>query len=153
MRGGAALLLVLGILTLCAAVAWMAHRAVLREQAVEGEALQGARAALAADSALAWFLEEGWRDVPALLDSGDGRGREEVLGVPARVLPREPAQSGEVRVRDLGPSSRWPGSRVWRLTVVGRVTGPRPFVQTREVYVSVAEGRGPPIKRAWRIVR
>jgi len=151
MRGGAALLMAMAVLALCAAAAWMVHRAVLRDLAMEGEALRGAWAALAADSAEAWFMEEGWKALPAQEEEGRDAGL--ALPVPPGVFPREPAQDGEVRARFLGPSSRWPGSGLWCLTVVGRALGPRPFVQTREVYVTIPDVRGPPTKRAWRIVR
>lgn len=155
MRGGAALLMAMAVLALCAAAAWMVHRAVLRDVAMEGEALRGAWAALAADSAEAWFLEEGWKDLPPppAQAAEEGWDPGPALPVPPWVFPREPAQDGEVRARFLGPSSRWPGSGLWRLTVVGRALGPRPFVQTREVYVTVPDERGPPTRRAWRILR
>lgn len=109
----------------------------------------GSRAALAADSALAWFLEEGWKLVPPPGPDAPG----EVVPIPPSVFAREPAQDGEIHVRFLGPSSQWPGTQLWRLTVVGRVRGPRAFVQTREVYVTIPDERGPPTKRAWRILR
>jgi len=147
------------VCTLAAMCVFLMHRAVLRGWTLEGEALLGARAALAADSALAWFLEEGWKAQPEGPGQGngpDGRtvaGGEEILAVPPWVYPGEPAQDGEVHVRFLGPSSRWPGTQLCRLTVVGRVRGPRPFVQTREVYITVPDERGPPTKRAWRILR
>ncbi|NTV73783.1 MAG: hypothetical protein HGA66_06210 [Holophaga sp.] len=155
MRGGAALLMAMAVLALCAAAAWMVHRAVLRDVAMEGEALRGAWAALAADSAEAWFLKEGWKALPPAPAQEEGWDPRAglVLPVPPGIFPREPAQDAEVRARFLGPSSRWPGSGLWRLTVVGRVRGPRPFVQTREVYVTIPDERGPPTKRAWRIVR
>ena len=155
MRGGAALLMAMAVLALCAAAAWMVHRAVLRDLAMEGEALRGAWAALAADSAEVWFLEEGWKALPLApaQEEGGDAGAGLALPVLPWVFPREPAQDGEVRARFLGPSSRWPGTRLWRLTVVGRVRGPRAFVQTREVYVTIPDERGPPTKRAWRILR
>ncbi|WP_306600158.1 hypothetical protein [Geothrix sp. 21YS21S-2] len=155
MRGGATLLMAVAVLALSAAAAWMMQRTVLRELAVEGEALRGAWAALAADSAEAWFLQEGWKALPPRPAPGQGWDARAglALPVPPGVFPREPAQDGEVLVRFLGPSSRWPGTCLWRLTVVGRVRGPRLFVKTREVYVTVPDERGPPTKRAWRILR
>lgn len=153
-RGSAPLLLAVAVVTVAAGSALLVHRAVMRELAVEGEALLGARAALAADSSLAWFLEAGWRSVPA---PGEG---DQVIPVPPGVFREEPplVHDGEVRVRFLGPSARWPGSELWKLTVRGRVMAggrARAFVQIREAYVTVPreEERGQPIKRAWRIVR
>ncbi len=144
----------LAVLALCAGAAWMVHRAVIRDLVTEGEALRGAWAALAADGAEAWFMREGWKALPA---TAGGEEAGFALAVPPWVFPREPAQEGEVRARYLGPARRWPGSGLWRLKVVGRALGPRPFVQTREVYVTIpderVDERGPPVKRAWRIVR
>ncbi len=144
----------MAVLALCAGTAWMVHRAVLRDLVVEGEALRGIWASLAADGAEAWFMREGWKNLPEP-GGGEDRAREAgfALAVPPWVFSREPAQEGEVRAHFLGPARRWPGSGLWRLKVVGRALGPRPFVQTREVYVTIPEERGPPVRRAWRIVR
>jgi len=148
-QGGVAILLVLAALAWTGAAAFAARRMVVRGWAMEGEALLGDRAALAADSSLTWAL-------------GEGAGREgpagTVLTVPAPVLPPEPGlrQAGEVRFHRLGPG---PGPGVWwRLTVEGRVqvlAGSRPvrtFRQTREVYACQSPD-GVMTVWAWRIVR
>ena len=155
-RGGAVLLLVLAALAWAAAGAFGAHRLVLRGWTLEGDALLGDRAALAADSALAWALAGAG---PALAggDEAPGGPSETVLAVPAWVLGPEPGLglAGEVRIRRLGPGPA-PGLW-WRLTVEGRVAVPatrpvRTFRQIREAYGCTPPG-GTPAVRAWRIVR
>lgn len=152
--------MVAALLVLATVPAVLAHRAVLREWALEGEALLGNQASLAADSSLAWCLGAGWTPEPP---DGAGDRAEALLTVPGSVLPgdRTVRTDGEIRVRFLGPWPGDPGLEAWKLTVRGRVrvlAGGRPvrtFLQVREAWVTTPKatpGAGP-VLRAWRIVR
>jgi hypothetical protein len=141
-RGGATLLMALAILAIMTAAAFAVHRSVLREWALEGEALQGERAALAADSALGWVLDR-WADRPV----------ETEFAVPGEVFP--PQASGRAWLLCLGEGP--PGTRrLWKVTVEGRIQPPGrsvPYRQVREAYVAEGEGTANPEVWAWRIVR
>ena len=147
------LLLAFAILTMITVPALVVQAALVREGRIEGDALLGSRAELAADSTLRWFLAEGWR--PGLAEGS--------VQAPDTLLPGEGAfqPQGELRVRHLGPSSRWPEADAWKVTARGQVRvlagdrAVRTFTQTREAYVTTVRGTegAPPVLRAWRIVR
>ncbi len=160
-RGAAALLLLMSLMALLAAAGLQVHRSVVRELAMEGDALQGDRAALAADSTLAWFLEDGWREVhladetPAVLVRAPG----EVFGEEAE------STEGEVKVLRLGILEPEPGiadgsaREVWKLTIRGRRrppggAGEGGHAQVREAYLvrPAAAGDTPLALWAWRTV-
>ena len=154
-RGGALLLLAMAALALAAVPVLMMQLAVVREFALEGEALLGARAALAADSALAWFLRDGWRGCQGRLgaelpDLG--------MAVPAGLFAGSPelTQEADLRVRFLGPSALATDVDAWQVTVRARVRVPAgpAYQQTREAWLCVPRTEaGGPVLRAWRIVR
>jgi hypothetical protein len=153
------LLLAVGVLTFVTGAALLVLQGVLRERAMEAEALLGARAALAADGALAWFLTGGWTS-PAAPDDGAGVP-DALLAVPASVLDGGPRfrQDGEIRVRCLG-EGEVPGRVVWKLTIQARhhlTAGPRTlatFRQTREAYVTTPAGvaGAAPVLGGWRTI-
>jgi len=159
-RGSAPLLLVFAMLAIATVPAVLVHRAVMREFSLEGEALMGTRAGLAADSSLAWVLSAGWTPDPP---DGEGGRRDSVVSVPGSVLPGEGAihEDGEIQARFLGPWPGDPGLEAWKLTVRGRVrvmAGGRPvrtFLQVREAWVTTAKAApgASPVLRAWRIAR
>jgi len=161
-RGSVTLLLAFSVLALATVAVFALHRNLLREWAMEGDALQGARAGLAADAALAWFLAEWTTPAPGL---PGGLQPDLVLAVPAGVLPEAPPWrvEGDVRVRFLGelPGAPDPGLDAWRLTLQGRVqvrSGGRiqgTYTQTRQAYVVTPRGGAGarPALRAWRVVR
>jgi hypothetical protein len=172
-RGGVAILLAFGLLALMAAAAFATGNNVIRELALGGEAVQGARAASAADAGLDWFLA--WA-------AGAGGGRAEpppdlpadgaagLFTAPGDTLAR---QGFALRVQPLGPLAQ-PGmgrreaawgradpeslapDQLWRVTATGRCElldrpGPadagRPrqvFRQVRELLVTAAQGSGAP---------
>lgn len=141
-RGGAVLLLAFGLLAPFAAAAFLAHRAVAREWALEGDAAAGTIASLGADAALAWYLREGFRARP---------GAGGIQPVPAEILqaPRGFRAEADIHRMTLGPS-------LCKLTVRSRLLGPGRgggYVQVREAYVEFAAEGAPPRLRAWRIVR
>jgi hypothetical protein len=155
-RGGAAILLAFGILTMATAMAFLMGEAAARAWRMEGEALQGARASLAADSALAWFLRDG-RVFPAPPGS-------RLFRAPPEVFPQERGlvRDAELLVSHLGPL---PGSdpplEVWKVTVTARLrvlAGDRAvatYRQVREAYVAAPrnEAGARAELRAVRIVR
>ena len=157
-RGSATVLLAFAILALATVALFSVHRSVLREWAMEGDALQGARAGLAADAALAWFLADWTSPAP-----GGTPPPETVLRVPASALPdlAPLGVEGEVRVRFLGalPGAQDPAWDVWRLLIQGRLvvrSGGRAraaFTQRRQAYVITPQGSAgaAPVLRAWRI--
>jgi len=153
------LLLAVGVLIFTTGVALLVLQNVMRERAMEAEALLGARAALAADGALAWFLAGGWTS-PAGREDGAGVP-DTLLAVPARVLEDGPRfrQDGEIRVLYLG-GGEVPGRDVWKLTLEARhhvTAGSRTLAtyrQLREVYVTTPAGvaGAAPALGGWRTV-
>ena len=172
-RGGAALLAVFLLLAVMASVGLATSRNLMRELAICGEALQGARAAAAAESGLAWFLGqcagEGWR---SRLDPVRGAGQGYVLAPAGDLLAGFPDQGPDqalrltfqVRVQFLGALPPAEAGRaeelLWRVTATGRCAVPGHdeggFHQARELLLaSPGEDpdppRGPRIL-AWRAV-
>lgn len=151
-RGQAALLLVLGVLVVTTSGALALHHTLLRDVALEGEALRGARADLAADAVLAWFLLEGG----ALLTEERTDGS---LEAPGGIFVPGPGarEEGTVVFRRLGPLPEG-GGWMWKVTLQVRhrvLAGNRTVAvsaQEREAYVSRA-APAPPVLRAWRAVR
>lgn len=149
-RGSALLLCAFALLAVGAASTFALHRSVLREWALEGDALQGDRAALAADDALAWFLAT-W--------TAPAAGGDVLLAVPDEVYPEGPRRSGTVQVRYLGGRPVGPGEPAqvdaWKVTVTGRLHLGGTWHQVREAYVLTPRGApgAPPVLAAWRIVR
>ena len=164
-RGTVTLLLAFAVLTLSTVAVYALHRNLLREWAMEGQALQGARAGLAADTALAWFLAEWTTPEPEARGQGWAETRLAVPpGVLAGAAPAPLVVDGEVRVRFLGPlpTSLDPEGTLeaWRVTVRGRLQVPGAgrggnYQQTRQAYVVTARGQAGarPVLRAWRVVR
>jgi hypothetical protein len=146
-RGQGALLLVAGALALATAPALALQRTVARELAMEGEALRGARADLAADSVLDWFLSEGWTALDACPQEGGADAPDGIF----RPGPGT-REGGSVHWRRLGSLPEQAGSlyRV-RVRAFHRVPAGT-FVQEREAYFVQSPGC-PPVFRAWRILR
>ena len=138
-RGGAAILVAFLLLTLMAGLGLATCRNLDRELAMLSDAAQGARAAAAAESALAWFLDRAASVDPAtipappegLLDEGPEAGYR---------------QGFELRVHGLGALGRpgeEPAERLWRVTAIGRC-GARgqaqgEFIQVRELLAAGAQ--------------
>jgi hypothetical protein len=145
------------LLTVMAGVGFATSRNLQRELATGGDARQGARAACAADSGLAWFLAlaardaglQSWLAAPGS-DAGEGRllaHREEPLaGTGDSALQ----QSFELRIRHLGALPRPEGApgaaegvadQLWQVTATGRSAvkgqGQLGFSQNRELLVAV----------------
>ena len=147
-RGGAAIIAALALLSLLAGVGLAASRNLLRESAIQGDALLGTRAALAAESGLAWFLA--WAAGAGPADPG----------APPPLPPDLLAQPAEDRLRTAcslqirpEPSRDSPGTAAaYRVTAEGRCEvlagdGPvRSFRQVRELVVAVPfqDSAGPP---------
>lgn len=181
-RGGAAILVALALLVLLFTAGVGTVRAVVREYAMAATALQGAQAAAAADSGLAWFQAAVARPggpVPALLRDLEGQGRDGAPAMAAVPGPEEdpmpgPANQGfTLTVRRLGltapdragtpgtPPGTPPGAEtLWLITATG--TAQRPggtYRNVREWVASTPHPLGDPSQplglrpRAWRVVR
>jgi hypothetical protein len=125
-EGGVALVAAFLVLALLAALVLAAGRNVLRETATCGEALQGARAVLAAEAGLEgffrWSGEEGAALLAALPADGAWHG---VLEFP--LPPSDPGspfrQSASIRVRRLGSlpgEAGQPAPHLWQVRSQGR---------------------------------
>jgi len=142
-RGGVAILAAFLLLAVMAAVAFATVRNLDRELAMAGDALQGARAAAAAEAGLDWFLAR-WRG-EALLDPARDAGEGYRLDAP-EALPAEEGsalrQGFRLRARQLGVlPGPGPPERLWQVTATGRsgVPGQPAFIQVRELLVACPE--------------
>ena len=156
-RGGAAILAAFLLLTLMAALGFATWRNLDRELAMVGEAAQGAGAAAAAESGLAWFL-----------DRATGADPPSIPAPPEGLLDEGPEsglrQRFELRIRCLGGLARpgagpgeEPAERLWLVTAIGRcgVKGQAggDFIQVRELLAAgaLAPDRPGPVRiLAWR---
>ncbi|BDU77217.1 hypothetical protein [Mesoterricola sediminis] len=136
-RGAALLLAVAGLLALAAPALLLLHGALLRAWAMEGQALMGLRADLAAEDLRTWFLETGW---PAYL----GEAPVEGAAPPAAFL--NPGQGGRIHVRPLGCLED--GRPLWEVDLDAWLTGPGGdrWTQGRQLQVAGI----PPVLLAWR---
>ena len=147
-RGGVAILAAFLLLSLMAAAAFATGRNLMRELAICADAVQGARAAAAAEAGLAWFLAQppmapevhAIRDVPGV-DPGEAFRQRFQLRV--RFLGLLPAPAGD-------PGE--PAEGLWQVTSRGHcgVEGRGDFIQVRELLV--ADARAPDRPGALRIL-
>jgi hypothetical protein len=146
------------LLAALAAVALATSRNLDRELAMAGDALQGARAAAAAESGLDWFLARPRGE--ALLDPARDAGAGYRLDAPEALPAEDPGsalrQGFQLRVRQLGVlPGPGPPERLWQVTATGRsgVPGQPAFLQVRELLVASPEpGPGEEPQRGQRIL-
>jgi hypothetical protein len=144
-RGGVAILAAFMLLAVLASAALATSRNLARELAMAGAALQGARAAAAAESGLHWFLERCRGE--ALLDPARDAGEGYRLDAPEALPDEDPPGSAlrqgfQLRVRQLGVlPGPGPPERLWQVTATGRcgVPGQPAFTQVRELLVASPE--------------